>query len=191
MRVQVKVQGLDALVNRLARLERGIPAKLEQTCAACANDITAAAQGLVYQDELTFQDGRIRDSLQSYVRKEGARISFGVSTNYPVAIYHEMGTGPVGTAAGYPGEPLLDGPVARRSDGWVYWSAEAAEERSGVRPGPDYSFSDMQSYFAYRNAGFVYTEGVPPKAFMHNGLMQNRDDALKRLAAAAKEALEP
>lgn len=189
MKIQVDVRGVGGLSTRLEQLGKEFPAKLEPVCAALAQDITATAKGLVYQNGLTYQDGAIRDSLHGFTAKEGDTISFGVATGLDIAIYHEMGTGPVGTAAGYPGEGSLEQPVVRRSTGWVYWSSEAAEQRSGVTPGADYAFGSMQDYFSYRQSGFVYTEGVPPKAFMHNAMMQHKDDTVKALTEAAGEAL--
>lgn len=195
MKIRVDVRGMGDLSARLERLGKEFPARLEPVCAALAQDITATAKGMVYQNGLTHQDGAIRDSLHGFAKRDGDTISFGVKTGLDIAIYHEMGTGPVGTAAGYPGEGGLDQPVARRSTGWVYWSDdlpdEEVEKRTGLTLGKNRSLDSIQDALTFTEAksGFVYTEGVPPKAFMHNAVMQNKEDAVRELALAVKEVL--
>lgn len=183
MRLTVKKDGLSALKNRMltmADAERGLKA-----AEKAANVITGNAKANVYGNGLRYVDGMIRDSLFPVSSLEDGHLSFGVGTNNMVAIYHEMGTGPVGTVAGYPGEPFLDSPigtrhgaangeVSRRDDGWRYWSDEVAAMRSEVK-----ELSDDQE-----PNGWVYTEGVPPKAFMFAALDANAEKQTKNVLKA-------
>lgn len=177
MKVTVQTGELEVLSRRLGALARRAPEKLERACAPLAEDMTATAKGLVYQNGLTYQDGAIRDSLHGFVQREGDQISLGVRTALDIAIYHEMGTGPVGTAAGHPGEGNLSAPVVRRSTGWTYWSREVQEQRAAEQGG--------------EATGFVYTEGVRPKAFLHNALLQHKEEAAQTLTGLIREELTP
>jgi hypothetical protein len=177
MRVDVDSSGLGALDAKLERLAEGLQERLQKAAKQGAERITAAAQGNVYQNGLKFEDGMIRDSLQPVVSVEPDKVQVGVETQLDVAVYHELGTGPVGTAAGYPGEEYLDQPVARRSTGWTLFSEDAADQRAAADPDG-------------KNSGFVYTEGVAPKAFMHNALMQNKEAVAKMMQRAAMEGME-
>lgn len=176
--MNVTLKGFDGLSAKLKGLSSGATERMMPVCKQLAEDITETAKGLVYQDGLQYQDGAIRDSLHGYAQQEDGEIKFGVKTDLDIAIYHEMGTGPVGTAAGYPGEGESDIPISRRSTGWTYWSDQIAAQRA-AEGGED----------AEPN-GYVYTEGVPPKAFMYNAVLQNKEDAQKALADAIREELE-
>lgn len=175
MKLTVKKDGLEDLKSKLltmADAERGLKA-----AERAANIVTGNAKGNVYTNGLTYVDGMIRDSLFPVSGMEDGHISFGVGTNNMVAIYHEMGTGPVGTSAGYPGEPFLDvpigtrhgpanGEVSRRDTGWTYWSDEVVATRSA---------ETAEDGEEQEPNGYVYTEGVPPKAFMFNALNANAE----------------
>lgn len=188
--MKVELKGFDSLSAKLKGLSGGAAERMMPVCKQLAEDITSDAKGLVYQDGLQYQDGAIRDSLHSYAQQEDGEIKFGVKTENEIAIYHEMGTGPVGTAEGYPGEGESDTPITRRSTGWTYYSEQAAAARSGIQPGEDRSFDSFDDYVNFHRAAFVYTEGVPPKAFMYNAVLQNKEDARKALADAIREELE-
>lgn len=178
MKVEVDASGLARLEAKLERLANGMEERLQQAAKQSAARITGTAKGLVYQNGLHYVDGMIRDSLTPFVNAEPDKIQVGVETSLDVAVYHELGTGPVGTAAGYPGEPYLDHPVARRSTGWTYHSEDVAAQRA-AKSGADGEAN-----------GFVYTRGVPPKAFMHNALMQRREVEARALQKALMEEEE-
>ena len=190
MKVEMDSSGLGALEAKLEQLAGGLQERLQKAAKQGAERITAAAQGNVYQNGLKYEDGSIRDSLQAYTSVDEDSITVGVETGLDIAVYHELGTGPVGTQAGYPGEEYLDQPVARRSTGWTYYSEDVATQRSGIDPGADRSFDSFGDYQDWKKSGFVYTEGVAPKAFMHNAVMQNKDAVAKALQRAAMEGME-
>lgn len=183
MKLTFDMGGLKALAKKfegMADLDAGVRQAKES-----AKTMTRKAQSMVYRPELlTQRDGAIKESLHPIVETDGSSISFGVETNNLVAIYHELGTGPVGTAAGYPGEGMTDEPIVRRSSPWVYWSKEAAKKNSKIDPGGNDEFSDMQSYFEYKHAGFVTTSGVPPKAFMFNAVLDNVEQETQKVMKA-------
>lgn len=160
--------------------ERGLKA-----AEKAANVITGNAKANVYGNGLRYVDGMIRDSLFPVSWLTDGHINFGVGTNNMVTIYHEEGTGPVGTMAGYPGDPFLDmpigtrhgpanGEVSRRDEGWRYWSDEVAAMRSEAE-----ELSDGQE-----PNGWVYTEGVPPKAFMFTALDANAEKQTENVLKA-------
>ena len=190
MKMEVDLSALMQLEQKLERLQSGAMERLEQAAKQSAARITGTAKGLVYQDGLKHVDGAIQDSLRPYSSVEDGVVQTGVETSLDIAVYHEMGTGPVGTAAGYPGEEYLDQPVARRSTGWTYYSEDMATQRSGIDPGEDRSFDSFDDYYTWKHSGFVYTEGVPPKAFMHNAVMQRREIEMKALQKALMEVEE-
>lgn len=208
MKVEVDSSGLGKLAAKLEKLATGAQERLQRPAKQGADRIVATAKGNVYQNGLHYVDGSIRDSLRAYTASDGESVTVGVETDLDIAVFHELGTGPVGTEAGYAGEEYLDRPVARRSDGWTYYSEHAAardlpdtiqfgknkgKARKGHKdieePGEDRSFSSYDAYIEWKNSGFVYTEGVPPKAFMHNALMQNKDAVTKLLQKAAMEEM--
>gem|GEM_PF-2229900 len=185
MKMEVDLSALMQLEQKLERLQSGAMERLEQAAKQSAARITGTAKGLVYQDGLKHVDGAIQDSLRPYSSVEDGVVQTGVETSLDIAVYHEMGTGPVGTAAGYPGEEYLDQPVARRSTGWTYWSDDVQAQR----------IEDLEDTYGPGSMtappnGFVYTEGVPPKAFMHNAVMQRREIERKALQKALMEVEE-
>ncbi len=183
MKVDVDSSGLGALDAKLERLAEGLQERLQKAAKQGAERITAVAKGNVYQNGLKYADGSIRDSLRAYTSSDGDNsITLGVETDLDIAVYHELGTGPVGTAAGYPGEGNLDQPISRRSTGWTYYSSDVAQQRKESAEG-------TESEEGTEN-GFVYTRGVPAKAFMHNGLMQTKDGVTKMMQRAAMEGME-
>lgn len=172
----VQIDGLSELTAKLEQLQNGIPQEVRDACWDSAEKMEREAKSHVY-DGLTYQDGMIRDSIHAIMTERETSISFGIFTDLDIAIYHEMGTGPVGTAAGYPGEGELDTPVSRRADGWVYQSEEVAAQRG-------------EEYVKNEKGGHVYTEGVKPQAFMYNAAQTLQDAILETLADAAGEVFE-
>ena len=177
MKVEVDASGLARLEAKLERLASGMDERLTQAVKQSAARITGTAKGLVYQNGLRYVDGMIRDSLQPVVNVEPDKVEVGVETHLDVAVYHELGTGPVGKKKGYPREAYLDQPVSRRSTGWTYYSEDVAAQRAEAD-------SDGEKN------GFVYTRGVPPKAFMHNALMQRKEKEARAIQKALMEDVE-
>lgn len=171
----VDTGGIDTLLSKLERAEQQLPARLAQKAQDQAVNITDSAKALVYQQGLRYRDGQIANSLHPYAAQTEGGVTFGVETNDEVAVYQELGTGPVGTAAGYPGEGAMNRPIARKSKGWTYWSDDVAAQRAEEQPDGGEA------------NGFVFTEGVPAKAFMHNGMMQEKEDALRAIQDVIKE----
>lgn len=124
------------------------------------------------------KSGRLRNSLKSYVEVQGDRIEGGVRTDYPPAIYHEMGTGPAGAASDYPGKAEMAQPPTYRPDGWTYQSGEVATERGE----PFHEWDGEKGY-----GGYVYTDGVPAKAFMYNALAATEDEIIAGLGDCVTE----
>lgn len=117
------------------------------------------------------REGRLRNSIEGYVEIQGDLIEGGAKTSYPAAVFHEFGTGPVGDKNPHP----LDGElgITRRPDGWTYWSeAVAAQRDPGGQGEPN---------------GYVYTRGVPARAFMHNALVATEDEIMDSLGAVIEE----
>ncbi len=163
----VSVSGFDALISALEQS----PDKLQRATVLRANQLAEqiAAQA---REGAPVQNGQLRNSLKSYVEAHGDQIEGGVKTDYAPAIYHEFGTGPVGDATPHPQAAELG--VSHRPDGWVYQSAEVAAMRG-------------EEYVENEKGGYVYTEGVPAKAFMYNALTANEDAILESLGGAIEE----
>lgn len=159
MKVQTDTSGVNRLLARLENVSDNFDEQLLQAGKQCAENMRKTAQGIVYGPNLRHETGETGDSIAPYTTQTEDMVSFGISTRNLRTIYHEMGTGPVGTAAGYPGEADVDSPIVRRSTAWSFWSDSIPVEGGGVR------------------SGFVKTEGVPPKAFMHNAVMQETPEA--------------
>ncbi|MCD8142022.1 MAG: HK97 gp10 family phage protein [Clostridiales bacterium] len=165
----VSVSGFDALISALEqspdRLQRDIVIRADKI----AERIAAQAR-----EGAPVQNGQLRNSLKSYVEVHGDQVEGGVKTDYAPAIYHEFGTGPVGDENPRPQAGELG--ISHRPDGWVYQSEEAAAMRG-------------EEYVENEKGGYVYTEGVPAKAFMHNALTANEDAILESLGGALEEVL--
>lgn len=178
MKVEVDSSGLEKLAAKLEKLATGAQERLQRPAKQGAERIVATAKGNVYQNGLHYVDGSIRDSLRAYTASDGESVTLGVETDLDIAVFHELGTGPVGTAKGHPGESNITPPVARRSTGWTYFSEDVAQKRA----------AESKTGEGKEN-GFVYTRGVPPKAFMHAGLVQNKESVAKMLQRAAMEEM--
>ncbi|MCD8190339.1 MAG: hypothetical protein LUD78_09015 [Clostridiales bacterium] len=184
----VQIDGLDELTVKLERLQNGIPQEVRDACWDSAERMEREAKSHVY-DGLTYQDGMIRDSIHALMTERETSISFGIFTDLDIAIYHEMGTGPVGTAAGYPGEDQIDRPISRRADGWQYYDESAVGQ-----PLPD-TIQFGKHKGEQRNPpgqvsnGLIYTEGVKPRAFMYNAVNNLKDAAGEEILDALMEVL--
>lgn len=100
--------------------------------------------------------GRTRQSIQGFVRVEGDELTGGARSDYPVSWFQEFGTGPVATAAGYPG----DTQVPHVQEGWWWPSGEGGQLIKAERHG-----GDPEDYNE-----LTYTEGQPPKAMFYNAM---------------------
>lgn len=179
--------GVNRLAARLESLSAEVDERMMRVAKQEAENMLATAKATVYGPYLQKETGETADSLHEYVERTKEGVAFGVSTDSLRTIYHEMGTGPVGTEAGYPGESNVDEPIVRRSTAWYYWAEDIAKERSGINPGEEHEFSSMQEYFEFQQGGFVKTEGVPPKAFIHNAVMEGMVEAEEAIQAELEE----
>ncbi|MCD8381546.1 MAG: hypothetical protein LUC30_01305 [Clostridiales bacterium] len=165
----VSVTGFDSLLSAI----ENSPDELGRKTAVKAAKLAEQVAGQARQGALV-DSGRLRNSLERYVEAHGDTVEGGVKSSYPPAIYHELGTGPVGAASGHPMAGEMG--VNYSPSGWTYWSDEVAAQRGTDAAG--------------KENGFVYTEGVPAKAFMHNALTASEDAILEQLGAAVTEVFE-
>lgn len=170
MKVEADTSGVNRLIAKLENLG-SIDDALLPIAKREAENMRSTAQGMVYL-AIRYETGETGDSIDPYVEQSEDGVSFGTHTRNLRTIYHELGTGPVGTAAGYPGAANLDQPIVRRSTAWKYWSDSIPTEDGGTR------------------SGFVKTEGVRPKAFMHSATMQERANAERAVSTAIKELMK-
>jgi hypothetical protein len=165
----VELRGFDEFL----RCIEDSPDKLERSVILRTRKLAEQVAGQARQGA-PVGDGRVRNSLQSFTEVRGEEVVGGVRTDYPIAIFNELGTGPVGDAHPHPAEAELN--PKRRPDGWTYWSDEVARERGEDEKG--------------NLNGFVYTEGMPAKAFMYNALRASEDEIMASLGAAVEEAMD-
>ncbi|MCD7881074.1 MAG: HK97 gp10 family phage protein [Clostridiales bacterium] len=165
----VSLTGFDSFLSTIENSPDELGRKTALKAAKLAEQIAGQARAGAPVDS-----GRLRNSLESYVETHGDTVEGGVKSSYPPAIYHELGTGPVGAASGHPMAGEMG--VNYSPDGWVYWSDEVAAQRGTDAEGQE--------------NGFVYTQGVPAKAFMHNALTASEDAILEQLGAGITEVLE-
>ncbi|MCD7917305.1 MAG: HK97 gp10 family phage protein [Clostridiales bacterium] len=164
----VSVSGFDALISALEQSPDKLQRATVSRAAKLAEQIAAQSR-----EGAPVNYGRLRNSLESYVEANGDQIEGGVKTRYGPAVYQEFGTGLVGAANPHPKAAELG--VSHRPDGWVYQSEEAAAMRG-------------EEYVKGEKGGYVYTEGVPAKAFLYNALTANEDAILESLGGAIEEA---
>lgn len=168
--MKVEVTGLDELMRMLETAPEALEEAVAQKAAELAEQVAGAARDRAPEDT-----GRLRNSIESFVeRPTPGTVTGGARSSYPPAIYHEFGTGPVGSAHPHPKAGELG--ITHRPDGWVYWSEDVAQSRE-----PDSSGEAN---------GFVYTEGVPAKAFLYNAITALEEEILDGLGAVAEEALK-
>lgn len=172
IRVKTDSSGVDRLVAMLENAENGIEERLMKVAQKQAEIMASRAKSIVYGPKpfLERETGETANSIQPYTEQKESAVSFGVATNNLRTIYHELGTGPTGTKAGYPGEANVDQPIVRRSMPWYYWDEDKAKKELGYDPGEEREFQSMDDYYKYQQSGFVYTEGTRPKAFMHTAM---------------------
>lgn len=164
--------GVNRLAARMEALEERFAPELEQLAKQNADNIRGTVQGLVYGQFLHKKTGETGQSIDPYLSINQDSISFGISTRNMRTVYHEMGTGPKGTEAGYPGEEFVDAPIVRRSTPWKYFDPNAGLNPDGTPKG-----------------AFIQTEGVPPKAFMHTATQMEREPSQKAVAKLMEDLL--
>lgn len=157
--------GFDELIFTLKVAPDALTRKVMQKSRVLAEKVAGRARS-----GAPVRYGQLRNSIVSYLEVHGAELEGGARTDYLPAIYHELGTGPVGEASGYPA-PFS---VAHRPDGWRYQSAEAAAQRG-------------EEYVPGKKGGWVYTEGVPAKAFMYRAITSMDEEIGHTLGDAVTE----
>ncbi len=185
----VNMTGLEGITIWPEKLGGGVPKAVVKACRESADKLETEAREHVY-DGITQRTNAISESIHAYCENKGNSVEFGIGTELDYAIYHEMGTGPVGDAAGYPGEPELDQPVSRVKEGWWYYDESAVGQplpdtiqfgkHKGERREPPGQVSN----------GLIYTEGVKPQAFMYNAAQTLQDAIVETIAEAAGEVFE-
>ena len=154
----------------LIRAFRTAPDKLSREVMQKSLTLAEKVAGRA-RDGAPVNQGRLRNSIMSYTQADGDVIEGGARTDYAPAIYQEFGTGPVGAESGYPDSNMT---ITYRPDGWVYQSEEVARMRG-------------EEYVPNESGGYVYTRGVPAKAFMYNAITSMEDQILSQLGEAALE----
>lgn len=123
-----------------------------------------------------FNGGRTKDSIKPFVEIKGDVLSGGTRSEYPNAIYQEFGTGPVGEAAGYPGE--VPG-IAYVAKGWSWYSGEEGQQiKADLYGGSKDDYSPWTG-----------TMGQPPKAMFHNAIQAYGDKIMEDFGATILEVL--
>lgn len=145
--------GLDDLIRAFQAAPDAMTRKVMQKSRALAEKVAGRAR-----NGAPVRYGQVRNSIMGYIEVHGAEIEGGAKTSHPPAIYQELGTGPVGEASGYPVKLKEYKP-----DGWTYQSADVAAQRG-------------EEYVPNEKGGYVYTEGVPAKAFMYNAITSMEDE---------------
>lgn len=121
------------------------------------------------------EGGRTRESIQSFVEREGDTITGGAKSDHPVAVFLEFGTGPVAEAAGYPG----DIQVAHVVEGWWWYSGEAGQHiKADLHGGSKDDYSPWTG-----------TMGQPPKAMFHNAIQSYGDKIMEDFGETVLEVL--
>ena len=119
--------------------------------------------------------GRTRESIQSFVERDGNVITGGAKSDDPIAVFLEFGTGPVAEETGYPG----DVQVSYVAEGWWWYSGEAGQYIKAARHGgepDDYSL-------------FTFTRGQPPRAMFYNAIQAYGDKIMEDFGATVLEVL--
>lgn len=178
----VEIRGLDRFIVDI----EDSPDKLERSVLLRARKLAEQVAGQARQGA-PVEDGRLRNSLQSFTEERNGEIVGGVRTSYDVAIFHELGTGPVGSAHPHPAEAQLH--PKRRPNGWWYFDDAAVGQplpdtiQHGKRKGKPRTPPGQVSN------GLIYTEGVPAKAFMYNALKASEDEIMESLGGALEAAM--
>lgn len=168
--MSVELKGFDELIKAI----KDSPDKLQRKSVLTAQKLSNEVAGLA-RAGCPVDTGRTRNSIEAYTEVDGTTIEGGARSSYPVAIYLEMGTGPVGEASGHPMAGEMG--VSYRPDGWIYQSERVAQLRG-------------EEYESGVKGGYVYTEGQPARAFMYNAITAMEDDIAAAFNAALGEALQ-
>ncbi len=121
IKVKADSSGIDRLIAILESAGNNLDERLLALGNQTALEMRGDAASMLYGPDpfLEWESGETGDSIDAYCEKTEDGVSFGVSTTNLRTIYHEMGTGPVGMAHGYPGEKNLDEPIVWRSTPWT------------------------------------------------------------------------
>lgn len=172
--------GFDALMQSIDQA----PDKLKRQTILKAQKLAEQVAGQARQGA-PVSEGRIRNSIQSFVEVHGDVIEGGAKTSYPPAVYHEFGTGPVGDSNPHPMDGDLG--ITRRPDGWTYWSDDAVGRAlpSTVQFGPHKGETRKET--EKNVSGYVYTEGIPAQAFMYNAMKASEEQITASLGDCVME----
>lgn len=180
--MSVSMTGFDTLIKSI----EDSPDKLQRKTILKARKLAEKIAGKA-RAGAPVKDGRLRNSLNAYVEVNGDQIEGGVRSSYSPAIYHEFGTGPVGEMSDYPGKASMKGPLTYSPDGWVYYSDEVKGQplpetiQFGKHKG------ELRDPPGQISNGYVYTEGVPARAFMYNALVSTEDEITASLGDCITE----
>lgn len=120
--------------------------------------------------------GATRENIKAFVEVEGDVLSGGTRSDYPNVIYQEFGTGPIGEAAGYPGE--VPG-IAYTIKGWSWYAGEEGQQiKADLHGGSKDDYSPWTG-----------TMGQPPKAMFHNAIQSYGDKIMEDFGETVLEVL--
>lgn len=179
MNVEIQWEGLDELERWANALSNALTARMEGLIAQGAESLAAAVKSATPVGRVN--GGRSRESIYVRTERNGDELTSQVVSDYPVMYFLEFGTGPVATAAGYPGEAQ----VPHVAEGWVYWSDEVYNQRLGDL----YDQAGTYTVTPTEVNGFVYTEGMKPHAMFYNAAKAYEPELEREITRAMKEVI--
>ena len=152
----ISMQGLDAYIDKFTKSPEKLIENIRKKALKLSEDL-AGKQRM----NCPVETGALRESIETFLERDGDTITAGTRTNNEYALYVEMGTGPAGDRNGHPLDKELG--VVRKTEKWKVHV-----------PG----------------VGYRYTEGQAAQPFMYTGMKEMESEITNELGSAVTEVFK-
>ncbi len=152
----ITMQGLGAYIDKFTKSPDKLIERLRMQALQDAEELAGEQRANCPTDT-----GMLRESIQTFLERDGDVIIAGTRTNNDHAVYVEFGTGPKGTEKGHPLDSELG--IVRKTEGWT-----------ANLPG----------------IGYRYLEGRAAFPFMYEAMKKMESKIKEHYGSAVKEVLK-
>lgn len=149
----ITIDGLDAYIDKFSKSPDALIERIRKQALQDA-EVLAGKQ----RSNCPEISGMLRESIQTFLQKDGDVIEAGTRTNNPYAVYVEFGTGPTGDIKGHPLDTELG--IVRKTEPW-----KVNIPGTGIR----------------------YTYGQAANPFMYNAMEEMKPLIQEHFGSAVKE----
>lgn len=151
----ITMQGLDAYIDKFTKSPDRLIERIRIQALQDAEELAGEQRS-----NCPAVTGMLRESIQTFLERDGDVVTAGTCTNNDHAVYVEFGTGPKGNESNHPLDSELG--IVRKTEGWTV---------------------------NFPGIGFRYIEGRPALHFMYDSMKKMEPKIKEHFGSVMKEVL--